>query len=139
MFYTSPLAYCFPRAPPLTHIHQINQKLCRKMLTSLGYSVLLARDGDEAVSQTLKHDAAIDLILMDQSMPVKDGVTATREIRDLESTAKLSRQHTIIALTAVVGAESRAQFKDAGADDFLAKPLSMAKLKQTLATLPHFE
>lgn len=109
------------------------------MLTSLGYSVILARDGNEAILQTLKFDTVIDIILMDQSMPIKDGVTATREIRELESTKKLSRRHPIIALTAVVGTESRAQFKEAGADDFLAKPLSMGKLEQTLSTFLRVE
>ncbi|KAK4099639.1 hypothetical protein N658DRAFT_157103 [Parathielavia hyrcaniae] len=116
-----------------------NAKLCIKMLSSLGYSVLLANDGDQAIEQTIKHDKVIDLILMDQSMPVKDGVCATREIRVLEHSGKLSKRHPIIALTAVVSTESRAQFKSAGADDFLAKPLSFAKLEQTLATFLRIE
>ncbi len=124
----------------LTHdFFQVNQKLCTKMLSSLGYSVLLANDGDQAIEQVIKHDKIINLILMDQSMPVKDGVCATREIRVLEASGKLSRRHPIIALTAVVSTESRAQFKSAGADDFLAKPLSFAKLEQTLATFFRIE
>lgn len=109
------------------------------MLSSLGYSVLLANDGDQAIEQIMKHDEIIDLILMDHSMPVKDGVGVTREIRDLENSGKLSKRHTIIALTAVVSTESRAQFKSAGADDFLAKPLSFAKLQETLATFFRIE
>lgn len=109
------------------------------MLASLGYSVLLANDGDQAIEQIMKHDKIIDLILMDHSMPVKDGVGATREIRDLENSGKLSKRHPVIALTAVVSTESRAQFKSAGADDFLAKPLSFAKLEQTLATFLRIE
>lgn len=105
------------------------------MLTSLGYSVLLAADGNEAISLLLLlHDVTIDMILMDQSMPNKDGVTATREIRLLESEGKLLRKHAIIAVTAVVDSESIANFNDAGADAFLSKPLSLSKLEQTLAT-----
>jgi CheY-like chemotaxis protein len=104
------------------------------MLTSLGYSVLVATDGNEAISLLFAHDIAIDMILMDQSMPNKDGVTATREIRQLEAEGKLLRKHTIIAVTAVVDSESRASFNDAGADEFLSKPLSMGRLEQTLAT-----
>lgn len=124
----------------LTHKHlQVNQKLCTKMLSSLGYSVLLANDGEHAIEQIMRHDKIVDLILMDQSMPVKDGVSATRSIRLLESSGKLSKRHPIIALTAVVSTESRAQFKTAGADDFLAKPLSLAKLEQTLATFFRIE
>jgi CheY-like chemotaxis protein len=104
------------------------------MLSSLGYSVILANDGQHAIDQTLKHDNIINLILMDHSMPVKDGVAATREIRHLENCGKLSRRHPIIALTAVVSTESRVLFKNAGADDFLAKPLSLGRLEGTLAT-----
>lgn len=104
------------------------------MLTSLGYDVILAPDGQEAIIQITAHDTTIDMILMDQSMPIKDGVTATREIRALEANGTLSRRHPIVAVTAVVNTESRALFKDAGADDFLAKPLGLGKLEQTLAT-----
>jgi CheY-like chemotaxis protein len=110
---------------------QINQKLGQKMLISLGYTVLLASDGQEAIDQLLAHDSFIDAILMDQSMPIKDGVTATREIRELETKGAV-RRRPIIAVTAVVSTQAQALFKEAGADDFLAKPLSLGKLEKTL-------
>jgi len=66
-------------------------------------------------------------------MPRKDGITATTEIRALEASNKLKRKHIIVALTAVVNTESRARFKEAGADDFLAKPLSLGGLRDALA------
>jgi CheY-like chemotaxis protein len=103
------------------------------MLTSLGYKVQTAENGQEAIRQILEHDLKIDAILMDQSMPVKDGVTATREIRELETAGKLSRRRPIIAVTAVVNSHAQALFMSAGADDFLAKPLSLAKLEHTLS------
>lgn len=103
------------------------------MLTTLGYQVITAEDGFQALDQVRAHDATIDAILMDQSMPNKDGVTATREIRDLEQSGVLSRRRPIIAVTAVVSTQAQALFKDAGADDFLAKPLSLKKLETTLA------
>lgn len=109
------------------------------MLTSLGYTVLLASDGDEAIAVLHSHDLNIDMILMDQSMPNKDGITATREIRQLEADGKLRRKHVIIALTAVVNSESRAAFGRAGADEFLSKPLSLGMLEQTLATFLRVE
>ena len=112
---------------------QINQKLGKKMLTVLKYQVLLADDGEEAIEQMMKHDATIDAILMDQSMPVKDGITATKEIRALETAGTLSRRRPIIAVTAVVSAQAQALFKAAGADDFLTKPLSLSNLEKTLA------
>lgn len=118
----------------LTHFPQINQKLGKKMLTALGYEVLTADDGDDAIEQVINHDTTIDAILMDQSMPRKDGVTATREIRDMEAQGTLSQRRAIIAVTAVVSTEAQALFKAAGADDFLMKPLSLDRLDQTLAT-----
>lgn len=89
-------------------------------------------DGQEGVEAMLKHDSLVDVVLMDQSMPRKDGVTATREIRELEQAGKLSRRTPIIAVTAVVNTESKRLFEEAGADDFLAKPLSLDRLRDTL-------
>lgn len=66
-------------------------------------------------------------------MPKKDGVTATREIRALEQEGKLGKRHVIVALTAVVNPASQSLFKEAGADDFLAKPLSLGGLRDVLA------
>lgn len=103
------------------------------MLTALKYQVLTADDGEDGIQQIIDHDATVDAILMDQSMPRKDGVTATREIRAMEEQGKLSRRRPIIAVTAVVSAEAQALFKEAGADDFLTKPLSLDRLGQTLA------
>ncbi|QDS68955.1 hypothetical protein FKW77_008734 [Venturia effusa] len=110
----------------------INQKLAKKMLLALGHAVLSANDGQDGVEAMLEHDGLVDVILMDQSMPRKDGVNATKEIRELEQAGKLSRRTPIIAVTAVVNTESKRLFEEAGADDFLAKPLSLEKLRDTL-------
>ena len=115
------------------YLTQINVKLGKKMLTSLNYEVLVAEDGEEAIAQMLKYDSEIDCVLMDQSMPKMDGLTATKEIRNMEEAGMLSRRRPIIAVTAVVSAQAQALCKAAGSDDFLAKPLSLAKLEQTLA------
>lgn len=104
------------------------------MLSSLGYTVLPALDGQEAIEQLLQHDDLIDAILMDQSMPRKDGVTATREIRAMEADGTL-RRRPIVALTAVVSAQAQARFREAGADGFLAKPLSLEGLEGALGEL----
>ena len=117
----------------LVEDNPINQKLGKKMLNALRYEVITADDGEQAIEQIKKHDELVDAIMMDQSMPIKDGVTATKEIRELEAAGILSRRHPIIAVTAVVSAQAQALFKDAGADDFLTKPLALAKLGQTLA------
>ena len=104
------------------------------MLESLKYEVELANDGEDAIDKIRKLDATVDIILMDQSMPRKDGITATKEIRAMEAARILSRRRPIIAITAVVNNEAKALFKAAGADDFLAKPLALAKLEETLAS-----
>jgi CheY-like chemotaxis protein len=103
------------------------------MLKMLKYDVLLAEDGQEAVDIVMKYSRTIDAILMDQSMPRKDGITATREIRGLEAVGRLVGRQTIIAVTAAAGPEAQAQFLEAGTDIFLSKPLSLAKLEQTLS------
>jgi CheY-like chemotaxis protein len=74
----------------LTHSSQINRKLDIKTLTSLGYQILIAEDGQEAIEQIVQHDHTIDAILIDQSMPRKDGLTATKEIRAMEAAGTLS-------------------------------------------------
>ena len=112
----------------LVEDNKINLRLMQKMLTTLKYSVLVANDGQEAIDQTLQHDSVIDAILMDQSMPKKDGLTATKEIRELERDGTLSKRHAIIAVTAVVSSESQGLSEAAGTDDFLAKPVSLVKL-----------
>jgi len=103
------------------------------MLTLLNYDVLLAEDGQEAVDIVIEHAQTIDAILMDQSMPRKDGITATREIRALEAAGVICKRQTIIAVTAAAGPESHKLFLEAGADMFLSKPLSFAKLDQSLS------
>jgi CheY-like chemotaxis protein len=107
------------------------------MLISLGYQVIIAFDGQDGVEQLIKNDTTIDLLLMDHSMPRMDGVAATKEIRRLEAAGALSRRRPIIALTAVVNPAAQVNFKDAGADEFLSKPLALDRLRDTLnAFLP---
>ena len=116
----------------LVEDNRINQKLGVKMLKTLGYQVITADDGQDAIERIQEHDREVDCILMDQSMPRKDGLTATREIRMMEEDGTLSRRRKIIAVTAVVGPEAQSMCRDAGTDDFLPKPLSLAKLGQSL-------
>jgi CheY-like chemotaxis protein len=70
---------------------------------------------------------AFDLVLMDMQMPVMDGLTATRKIRQLEAASSAVRA-PIIMLTANAMSEHMAQADEAGADGFLAKPFRAADL-----------
>ncbi|KIW61292.1 hypothetical protein PV05_01431 [Exophiala xenobiotica] len=116
----------------LVEDNKINQKLGVKMLQTLGYNVMTADDGQEAVEKIVEHDSQIDLILMDQSMPRKDGVTALKEIREMERDGTVSRSRPLIMVTAVVGPDAASLCMSSGADAFLPKPLSLQKLDLTL-------
>ncbi|OAG33950.1 hypothetical protein AYO21_11903 [Fonsecaea monophora] len=120
----------------LVEDNKINQRLGVKMLNTLGYNVIVADDGQEAIDKLVEHDHDIDIVLMDQSMPRMDGITATKKIREMESQellGPLSRtRRPIIMVTAVVGPDAQALCMSAGTDAFLPKPLAMSKLEHTL-------
>ena len=93
-----------------------------------GAKVRIARNGREALT-TLDESARglsdpVDLVLMDVMMPEMDGLTATREIR----LKPWGKQLPIIALTAKAMARDQQDCLDAGANDYLAKPLDVDKL-----------
>lgn len=105
----------------------VNQLVVRNFIDTDRYDVTVAEDGEKAVQYFEKHSPA--LILMDLSMPVMDGFSATRRIREIER--EENRAHTpIIATTAHVLDEDRKKCADAGMDDFLAKPIKLAALTE---------
>ena len=104
----------------------LNQLLAEEMLGDVGLDVFIANNGQEACDLVLKTE--YDLILMDMQMPVMDGLTATRQIRQLEH----GRLTPIIAMTANAFAEDRARCMDAGMDDFVSKPVDTDVLFLTL-------
>ncbi len=105
----------------------VNQLVIRNFIDSDRYDVAIAENGEKAVQYYEKHSPA--LVLMDLSMPVMDGLAATRQIREIERTQNLERT-PIIATTAHVLDEDRKKCADAGMDDFLAKPIKQAALTE---------
>ncbi|GAA4714949.1 hybrid sensor histidine kinase/response regulator [Nocardioides conyzicola] len=107
----------------------VNQLVATGMLHHLGCSVVIAEDGAEAVAVIADAPKAFDAILMDCQMPVMDGFDATRAIRAMGTV--LDRV-PIIAMTASATAEERERCRQAGMDDFLAKPVDAELLASTL-------
>ncbi|NTU85022.1 MAG: response regulator, partial [Chloroflexales bacterium] len=102
-----------------------NVAVLRDYLQSAGYRVVVAHDGMEAVTRTLELRPA--LILMDIQMPLLDGLAAIRQIRATGMTTT-----PIIALTALAMAGDRERCLEAGADVYLARPVSLRTLLATM-------
>ena len=95
------------------------------LIRHLGYEVIEAVDGYEAVEKSIQHHP--DLIFMDLALPIMDGVTATKLIREIEGFEKVS----IVALTGF----SNTSFEkaiEAGFDNVLVKPLHFENLEPLL-------
>lgn len=110
----------------LVEDNPVNQLVAKGMLGKLGYDVVLANHGEEALSQLQAH--AIDLVLMDCNMPVMDGYEATRRIRQSGRHPELP----IIALTANALSDERERCRAAGMNDYLAKPFRREDLAALL-------
>ncbi len=104
----------------------VNQEVARGMLDSLGCQTTLAANGGQAVE--IWASGSFDLILMDCHMPVVDGFTATRWIRDRERLAGGGRHIRIVALTANVLQRDRQECLASGMDGFLSKPFTHSEL-----------
>lgn len=97
-----------------------NRLLLRMLLEGVSFAVREAVDGEEAVR--LWREWQPRIVLMDWRMPVMDGLTATRRIRELEAGTDSAGRTTIIALTASVFLEQREEIMASGIDDVLGKP-----------------
>jgi len=93
------------------------------VIEPLGAKLEIARNGREALEKVMS-DPDIELVLMDIMMPEMDGLTAMREIRKLPGMDRLP----IIALTAKAMSSDRQRCLDAGANDYISKPIEVDKL-----------
>lgn len=103
----------------------VNLRVLLLQLHKLGYAADGVEDGAKAVEAVAKK--SYDLILMDCQMPRMDGLEATRTIRKEHAPGPI-----IVALTAHAQAEQQVECEAAGMDDFLTKPIEMARLVQVL-------
>jgi two-component system, chemotaxis family, chemotaxis protein CheY len=97
---------------------------CAKLLTENGYEVGEAENGQEAITKYQAYKP--DLVLMDITMPVMDGITATREIKGLDPHAKIVMVSALGQQTMVIEAIK------AGAKDFVVKPFEPDKILTTV-------
>ena len=113
----------------LVEDNPVNVLVAEAMLRNLGYEVCTVTDGRQAVAW-LENDQC-DVVLMDCAMPVMDGFEATRQIRHRESLTGRTRV-PIVALTANVLSDERAQCLEVGMDDYLAKPFESDDIQRVV-------
>jgi len=109
--------------------NEMNLDMLSRRLSRKGYEILSARDGQTGVDMCRAERP--DLVLMDMSLPVMDGWTATRSLKADPEFASIP----IVALTAHAMQADRDKAMDAGCDAFATKPIDLPGLIQTLDRL----
>lgn len=110
--------------------HPTNQDLMRWRMQQLGLSHEVVEDGQAALDALAQ--SLFDLVITDCRMPGMDGYTFTRELRRREAAKPTAKRMPIIALTASALEEEARRCREAGMDDFLAKPVPLSVLRETL-------
>jgi CheY-like chemotaxis protein len=113
--------------------HPVNRVVVESLLEGLPLEIELAVNGAQAVERFRQR--AFDIVLMDVDMPVMDGISAVRAIRALERERE-SPPARIAMLTADDRATARRDAQEAGADDYLAKPINARELHALFAEIP---
>ena len=112
--------------------HPANRRIIELMLAPLGVRVSLVSNGQEAVDAF--RNGQFGMVLLDMQMPVLDGVEAAKAMRDIERIEQRPRT-PIAMLTANVLPKHRSEAMGAGADLFIAKPVTPATLAASLDAL----
>jgi CheY-like chemotaxis protein len=122
----------------------VNSKIVHKRLTKLGHTVKLTGNGEECATAFASATKNFDVVLMDLQMPIVDGMSATRMIRDFESKtpkAALSDKAThndrvpIFAVSASLLEKERETYIETGFDGWVMKPIPFARLNVMLSGL----
>lgn len=121
-----------PQSILIVEDNAINRSVLRDMLERLGQRVVEAADGLQGLKQA--QSQPFDLIIMDLSMPVMDGIEAVRRIRESDGPNQETR---ILGLTAHGREEYRTRAIDSGMDEFFTKPIRFSALRDLVeAPLP---
>lgn len=102
--------------------NEMNRDMLSRRLKRKGFDISVAVDGQQGV--VMASHSKPDLILMDMSLPIKDGWTATRELKEKADTKDIK----IIALTAHAMEGDRQRALGAGCDDYDTKPIDLKRL-----------
>ena len=106
-----------------------NLRLMEAILLPLGYDIMLAHDGKEALEKI--QETPVDVILLDIMMPKMDGFEVARRLKSDNETKIIP----IVMVTALQGVEDRIKALEAGADDFLTKPVDKTEVRARVASL----
>lgn len=113
----------------LVEDNEMNRDMLSRRLVRKGYEILMAVDGQQAVTMAVSERP--DLILMDMSLPVIDGWEATRQVKANPETQSIP----VIALTAHAMVEDRDKALAVGCDEFDTKPVDIQRLIDKIQTL----
>ncbi|MBO4347193.1 MAG: response regulator [Lachnospiraceae bacterium] len=110
--------------------NKVNLLVAFEIMKRFGFEATTIDNGAEALNRIEEHLITYDMIFMDHMMPFMDGVETTEKIRALDS--QYAKEIPIVALTAnaIKGVEK--QFKDAGMNDYLSKPINVDQLNDIL-------
>ena len=118
----------------LVEDNELNAEIAKTVLEDVGASITRAENGQQALELFKEKPAGtFDVILMDLMMPVMDGYTATRKIRELERSD--AKTVPIIAMTANAFQEDAEKCIAVGMNAHLAKPLDIEKMKKTIKSI----
>ena len=106
--------------------NEMNRDMLSRRLERRGFAIVMAMDGQQGVDMARSEKP--DLILMDMSLPVMDGWTATQTIKADAELAKIP----VIALTAHAMAGDREKAMAAGCDDYDTKPIELPRLLEKI-------
>lgn len=116
-----------PRRVLVVEDNCILRSLLIKWLTRKGFDYREATDGRQGVD-VFRSEGPFDVVLLDLSMPVLDGVGATVEIRQIERAGPVQRSSVILALTGMSSLEDKRKAFEAGMDGYLVKPVAFKTL-----------
>jgi two-component system sensor histidine kinase RpfC len=112
----------------LAEDNPVNQEVIGEILRRAGHQVQIAKDGEKALD-ALASDKEFDMVLLDMNMPEVSGLDVLKQFRFMDTSAKTP----VVMLSADALPETMRACKEAGANDYLTKPVNLEELLETLA------